>query len=346
MVKESGAENYPIRFIKETLSNWRALKARNLRATQLKFATEVNANLLTFRSWLTKSKQIFATANGETIYAERKNFSLAKRQAIECLIQRLRDMDRILLSDVVECIQKQAPELLQGNTYDNRRRISERVIKKALATANGFNKVSANIGAVLRDRCLSVMNATCSCKRKRGSRCQNRSKNVECGDSTCSVGNQCTDRALQDLQCAATIVRESGADGRGLYASESIAKGVFVAEFVAELICESEKKARHSRHRNVYAIGISDTVIINLSRHANNARFKNHSRNQIAKSANELIISECRWVVGVLDAVLDVDLKRPFQGLHEDCFYKVSVQQGSVHVPLLEVHRFSATLRE
>jgi SET domain-containing protein len=84
----------------------------------------------------------------------------------------------------------------------------------------------------------------CDCKDFCGKNCYNRQSRIECNDSICSLGKQCGNRRLQQMDYIKAEVFPEFEMGWGLRATEFAPKNSLIVEYVGEVIDDVEMKKR------------------------------------------------------------------------------------------------------
>ncbi len=106
-------------------------------------------------------------------------------------------------------------------------------------------------------------------------------------------------------------VRDSGIQGRGVYATAAIKKGTWIIEYTGERISHDEADARYDdesmdRHHTFLFI-VDKDVCLDAAVHGNDARYINHSCDPnceaiLAASDKEI------WIVALRDIAADEEL--------------------------------------
>ncbi|KAM8938870.1 histone-lysine N-methyltransferase NSD2 isoform 2-T2 [Pelodytes ibericus] len=114
------------------------------------------------------------------------------------------------------------------------------------------------------------------------SECLNRMLMYECHPQVCPAGSRCHNQGFTKRQYPETKIIKTEGKGWGLIAIRDIKKGVFVNEYIGELIDEEECMARirHAQENDIshfYMLTIDKDRIIDAGPKGNYSRFMNHS---------------------------------------------------------------------
>eukprot|EP01134_Creolimax_fragrantissima_P007962 CFRG7962T1 len=115
-----------------------------------------------------------------------------------------------------------------------------------------------------------------------GSGCLNRIVMIECDSMLCPVGHRCQNQNFQRGLQWPLEVFETERKGKGLRALESIASGMFVIEYVGEIITKREFDARFIEYNekkieHFYFMSLSADEVIDATMKGSSSRFFNHS---------------------------------------------------------------------
>ncbi|KAH6988829.1 hypothetical protein BKA56DRAFT_477115 [Ilyonectria sp. MPI-CAGE-AT-0026] len=107
---------------------------------------------------------------------------------------------------------------------------------------------------------------------------------IECNESTCSIGSDCTNRRLTNFQPKRVIetveISEVPGRGYGLVSKAKLPCNTIVIEYIGELITESEKQNRWAKYQSEnlhYVMSLTGGFYIDATLKGNWARFVNHS---------------------------------------------------------------------
>ncbi|ELU11300.1 hypothetical protein CAPTEDRAFT_160470, partial [Capitella teleta] len=114
-----------------------------------------------------------------------------------------------------------------------------------------------------------------------GEDCLNRMLMIECG-SRCPCGDMCTNKRFQRRHYAKTEPFRAEVKGWGLRATSDLSSGVFVMEYVGEVLdypnfrlrCKQYAEDNHTHH---YFMALNGDEIIDATQKGNTSRFINHS---------------------------------------------------------------------
>ncbi|KAH6970518.1 hypothetical protein BKA56DRAFT_496471, partial [Ilyonectria sp. MPI-CAGE-AT-0026] len=119
-----------------------------------------------------------------------------------------------------------------------------------------------------------------------GPTCLNRCSMTECNESTCSIGTDCTNRMITNLQpekvYEALEILEISYQGYGLASKVDLPGESIVIEYTGEVIVESEKQRRWAEYKDkqlYYVMSLTEGFYIDATAKGNWARFVNHSCN-------------------------------------------------------------------
>lgn len=131
-----------------------------------------------------------------------------------------------------------------------------------------------------------------------GDDCLNRMLLIECG-SKCSVGDRCSNRRFQRHENADCTILKTEKKGYGLFAQSFIPAGVFVMEYVGEVLNSKqfEKRANdYSKQMNAhyYFMALRNDCIIDATKKGNVSRFINHSCEPNAETQKWTVNGELR----------------------------------------------------
>lgn len=125
--------------------------------------------------------------------------------------------------------------------------------------------------------------------------CINRFTSVECTNKNCLCGSDCQNQRFQKRQYAQVKVVDAGKKGYGLAATEDLAPGQFVYEYIGEVIDEPTFRSKMLEYdqrkiRHFYFMMLTKDAFIDATERGSLARFCNHSC-----SPNAYVD---KWVVG------------------------------------------------
>ncbi|KAH8387153.1 hypothetical protein KR093_005040 [Drosophila rubida] len=131
-----------------------------------------------------------------------------------------------------------------------------------------------------------------------GNGCINRLLMIECGP-LCSNGQRCTNKRFQLHQCWPCRVFRTEKKGCGITAEISIAPGVFIMEYVGEVIDSEEFERRQhlyslDRNRHYYFMALRGEAIIDATAKGNISRYINHSCDPNAETQKWTVNGELR----------------------------------------------------
>lgn len=131
-----------------------------------------------------------------------------------------------------------------------------------------------------------------------GEDCLNRMLLIECGPR-CIVGDRCTNRRFQRHDNADCNIFKTEKKGYGLLANSYIPAGVFIMEYVGEVLNSKqfEKRANdYSKQMNAhyYFMALSSDCIIDATKKGNISRFINHSCDPNAETQKWTVNGELR----------------------------------------------------
>lgn len=114
------------------------------------------------------------------------------------------------------------------------------------------------------------------------SNCINRVTSVECVNQLCTCGTDCQNQRFQKRQYAAVKVIQTEKKGFGLVAQQPLAEGLFVYEYIGEVIDEGTFRARMIEYdrrllRHFYFMMLTKDAFIDATEKGLLARFCNHS---------------------------------------------------------------------
>lgn len=131
-----------------------------------------------------------------------------------------------------------------------------------------------------------------------GDDCLNRMLLIECSPK-CIVGDRCTNRRFQKHQNSACNIFKTEKKGYGLIATSYIPAGVFIMEYVGEVLNSKqfEKRANdYSKQMNAhyYFMALSSDCVIDATKKGNISRFINHSCDPNAETQKWTVNGELR----------------------------------------------------
>lgn len=131
-----------------------------------------------------------------------------------------------------------------------------------------------------------------------GDDCLNRMLLIECGPK-CVVGERCTNRRFQKHDNSPCNIFKTEKKGYGLVATSYIPPGVFIMEYVGEVLNSKqfEKRANeYSRLMNAhyYFMALSSDCVIDATKKGNISRFINHSCDPNAETQKWTVNGELR----------------------------------------------------
>ncbi|XP_031639899.1 uncharacterized protein LOC116351884 isoform X2 [Contarinia nasturtii] len=131
-----------------------------------------------------------------------------------------------------------------------------------------------------------------------GDDCLNRMLLIECGPK-CIVGDRCTNRRFQKHENSPCNIFKTEKKGYGLIATSYIPAGVFIMEYVGEVLNSKqfEKRANdYSKQMNAhyYFMALSSDCVIDATKKGNISRFINHSCDPNAETQKWTVNGELR----------------------------------------------------
>lgn len=131
-----------------------------------------------------------------------------------------------------------------------------------------------------------------------GDDCLNRMLLIECGQK-CVVGERCTNRRFQKHLNADCTIFKTEKKGYGLIAKSYIPPGVFVMEYVGEVLNSKQFERRandYSKQMNAhyYFMALSSDCVIDATKKGNISRFINHSCEPNAETQKWTVNGELR----------------------------------------------------
>jgi hypothetical protein len=253
-----------------TLDKWHDVKATT---SQRKFAKDEDINESTLRKWIREEAKIRSAHHESDIYIHS-----SRSTSCEWVKGEIKSKgESPSIAEVERYIMDSCVDEIEGHTYDSRRRIVERTIKRAKRDVQGFASITANVESHLMS---SIEELTCGCKTRCGGGCKNRRRMRECVGDGCAVGENCGNRRIQQGQKGEKPpLRRLNVTGKGygMFAINPIRKGQFIEEYVGCIIPDSEREAREKAGRGAYMMELDDGVVIDAIHDGNNSRNVNHS---------------------------------------------------------------------
>ncbi|XP_067838945.1 histone-lysine N-methyltransferase NSD2 isoform X1 [Heptranchias perlo] len=195
-----------------------------------------------------------------------KGLSKAFRKALQEAAERFQDLKA----------QRETREA-QENERNGRKPPPYRHIRvnKAFGKAQIY---TADISEISRCNCKPTDDHPCGLD----SECLNRMLMYECHPAVCPAGVRCQNQCFSKRQYPESQVVKTAGKGWGLISKTDIKKGIFVNEYVGEVIDEDECRARirfAQEHNiaNFYMLTIDKDRIIDAGPKGNYCRFMNHS---------------------------------------------------------------------
>lgn len=131
-----------------------------------------------------------------------------------------------------------------------------------------------------------------------GDDCLNRMLLIECGPR-CNVGDRCTNKRFQRHENADCTIFKTEKKGYGLIASSYIPAGVFIMEYVGEVLNSKQFEKRASDYSKLmiahyYFMALSSDCVIDATKKGNISRFINHSCDPNAETQKWTVNGELR----------------------------------------------------
>ncbi|XP_055314214.1 probable histone-lysine N-methyltransferase CG1716 isoform X2 [Sitodiplosis mosellana] len=131
-----------------------------------------------------------------------------------------------------------------------------------------------------------------------GDDCLNRMLLIECGPK-CVVGDRCTNRRFQKHANSACTIFKTEKKGYGLIATSYIPAGVFIMEYVGEVLNSKQFEKRASDYSKLmnahyYFMALSSDCVIDATKKGNISRFINHSCDPNAETQKWTVNGELR----------------------------------------------------
>lgn len=131
-----------------------------------------------------------------------------------------------------------------------------------------------------------------------GDDCLNRMLLIECGQR-CNVGDRCTNKRFQRHENADCTIFKTEKKGYGLIASSYIPAGVFIMEYVGEVLNSKQFEKRASDYSKLmnahyYFMALSSDCVIDATKKGNISRFINHSCDPNAETQKWTVNGELR----------------------------------------------------
>lgn len=199
----------------------------------------------------------------------------------------------------------------QSQPFENMPKSQEQLDKEQIEREEGLRSFVNIVDSEYRSERLISKEAkkmTCDCfltqsETERGDwgcgeDCLNRMLLLECG-SKCSVGDRCSNRRFQRHENADCTILKTEKKGYGLFARSFIPAGVFVMEYVGEVLNSKqfEKRANdYSKQMNAhyYFMALRNDCIIDATKKGNVSRFINHSCEPNAETQKWTVNGELR----------------------------------------------------
>lgn len=131
-----------------------------------------------------------------------------------------------------------------------------------------------------------------------GDDCLNRMLLIECGQK-CVVGDRCTNRRFQKHENSSCTIFKTEKKGYGLIATSYIPAGVFIMEYVGEVLNSKQFEKRASDYSKLmnahyYFMALSSDCVIDATKKGNISRFINHSCDPNAETQKWTVNGELR----------------------------------------------------
>lgn len=148
-----------------------------------------------------------------------------------------------------------------------------------------YKKIRTNIYSDVRPPNFTTdQQPICHCKldTECGDDCLNRLMYTECSPKTCPCADRCGNTKIQRHMTAPGVERfMTEKKGWGVKAKQSIKKGIYILEYVGEVVTEREFKDRmatlYTRDTHHYCLNLDGGLVIDGHRMGSDGRFVNHS---------------------------------------------------------------------
>lgn len=147
-----------------------------------------------------------------------------------------------------------------------------------------YKKIRTNVYGDVRPNPSTDQQQICSCKSATacGDDCLNRLMYTECSPKTCPCADKCENTKIQRHIVAPGVERFMTENkGWGVKAKLPIKKGVYILEYVGEVVTEREFKERmatlYTRDTHHYCLNLDGGLVIDGHRTGSDGRFVNHS---------------------------------------------------------------------
>lgn len=142
---------------------------------------------------------------------------------------------------------------------------------------------------------------SCGCKSSTNctTSCFNRAMKIECIAPLCPNGENCKNQPIQQNSNMPTEVFQTNRKGRGVRSIGIIEKGIFIIEYVGEVITIAEYKERtktlYKDDKHSYCIRLEKGFVIDARKMGNVSRFINHACSPNVRSKNGKSMEHHAW---------------------------------------------------
>ncbi|XP_062556034.1 histone-lysine N-methyltransferase ash1-like isoform X2 [Armigeres subalbatus] len=154
--------------------------------------------------------------------------------------------------------------------------------RHAIASWN-YRKIRTNVYYDVKPN-PSTDHPQCNCKPDSGCQddCLNRMVYVECSPENCPCGERCKNTKIQRHEYAPSLERfMTEQKGWGIRSKEGVNKGLFIMEYLGEVVTEKEFKERmrtiYLNDTHHYCLNLTGGLVIDGHRMGSDCRFVNHS---------------------------------------------------------------------
>lgn len=122
---------------------------------------------------------------------------------------------------------------------------------------------------------------SCKCIPDCNTSCLNRQSKFECTEKICLNGEECKNRPIQQQMNAQIEVFQTDQKGFGVRSTRTIEKGVFIMEYVGEIISMTEYQERaktiYKNDKHSYGVKLEKGFVIDARNMGNISRYVNHA---------------------------------------------------------------------
>lgn len=272
--RRGGTPNTPLAVRRSAVNEY---KSRAVGVTRKAIADRYNVSVSALKVWVAEAnahdvdKQQFGA---NTVYCGLDRLpDGATKTWLQSLVTSGADMPSP--SAVVDQFHAREPIYCSSRNYQALYKAAERLIQSVKREDIKYTSITRSVGVEqIRHRALP---RRCKCQVSCDAMCPTRLDMSECTVASCSNGDNCENRIIQqgtELQFRRVQVANRG---YGLSVAEVVEKDCFIQEYVGIIVDTHRRNRLYERGRIAYLMQLTDEYYIDATHYGNESRLINHS---------------------------------------------------------------------